>query len=99
MTFEVHAQACPLCGNGAQFRFVDDSNRKHFSCFYCTEFQIAVGIEELVSTVPARWRKELAYRARSRPEGKTLCITTARTQAKDSPVFDAHYVPNSKLLV
>jgi hypothetical protein len=92
-------QDCPLCGNDAEYYFVDGRSRKHFLCSHCTQFQIAVAAEARVERAPAQWRSNLAQLSRAHPQGATLVILhpVAQGAAPDGTALSHEYVENSQL--
>ena len=92
-------QNCPLCGNVAEYYFVDGESRKHFLCSNCTQFQISLEAEARVECAPAQWRSNLSQLSRAHPQGATLVILRPSSQsaAHDSTVLSHEYVENSQL--
>ena len=88
-------QACPLCGNDADYGTADMQNRKHFFCGTCTEFQISTHARGQVEESTPQRRAELSKLAREHPEGKTLVILLRPTA--DGGGLDVRYVLNSEL--
>src|SRR5688572_28252052 len=68
-------QNCLLCGNTAQYHYVERRTRKHFLCSHCTQYQIATIAEARLTTAPPELRASLAEMSRSHPQGATLVIT------------------------
>jgi hypothetical protein len=94
-------QDCPLCGNDAQYYFVDAQAKKHFLCSNCTQFQISVAAEELLAKASPEWRSSLSNKASAHPKGATLVIERPATPAagEDSTALSPEYVENSQLPV
>jgi hypothetical protein len=96
----IHTQSCPLCGNGAEYQFVDYDNRKHFRCRTCTEFQISVRAEQRLAESIPQWRADYSAKARQALEGFTLVITIPNTPKQEgvaNPALIGEFVSNSEL--
>ncbi|MGQ0749996.1 MAG: hypothetical protein ACT4PS_05620, partial [Betaproteobacteria bacterium] len=96
---DTRSQDCPLCGNDAEYYFVDGQTRKHFLCSNCTQFQISVDAEGRLKCGPADWRSNLSQLSRAHPQGATLVIVrpAAASAAQDSTAPAHEYVENSQL--
>lgn len=67
-------QKCPLCGNPAQYYFVDHQNRKYFSCPKCTYYQISICAERILTEAPQQWRDAYAAKAPKAPDNDHLFV-------------------------
>lgn len=94
-----HQQACPLCGQAAEYCLVDADNVKYFHCTRCTYYQISVRAEKLVADRSAGRREGYAAAAPKAPPGQLLVIKLANHTEREASTdpLKVEYLPKSEL--
>jgi hypothetical protein len=84
-------QNCILCGGPAEYRLADCSNRKHFWCLQCVEYQVSVAAERRVAGAPREWKQACSDLAKSLGADSVLVITVGNVDEKEGAARYALY--------
>jgi len=81
-------QNCPLCDRPARYCLAYHDMLKYFRCEYCTDFQISVRGEDLLSSVSKEWIKSASEESHNSKYSKVLTIKmvdVSRLKPGESP--------------
>ena len=98
---QIHEQTCPLCGNSAQFQFLDFNNRKHFRCSICSEYIVSVRAEKRLLESISQWRESYSALAMKSVDGKILVITVPsihKAQGTGNEALQGEFLPRSEVV-
>lgn len=95
----MQSQKCPLCNADAEFFPTERSNRKHFLCKTCIEFEISRSAEKMLVKFSDEFHKQCSEKAKQ--SNSTHLFTITRASANDvasgSPQLNCEFALRDKL--